>query len=193
LLATEFVAHKFDIQWLLRELALTHTYQRAGVAEFALDTVPPQSYRVALEKPLSSEQLLASMLRATGKFDEVQGDAKQLADLQKEFDKAFANPPREPEVEHSPTVKAALFLLNDSTVIGWLAPSKNNLAARLAAIAEPAKLADELYVSILSRPPTSDETAAAAAYLEQHASDRGRAIRNLAWSLLASSEFCTNH
>ena len=142
---------------------------------------------------LQAEQLLASMLRATGKFNEVKNDPKQIAILQATFDKAFANPPREPEVEHSPTVKAALFLLNDNTVIRWLEPGKNNLVARLVAISEPAKLADELYFNILSRPPGSDETKEVAAYLAKHSGDRDRAIRNLAWSLLASSEFCTNH
>ena len=193
LMCNELAAHKFDMKWLLRELALTRTYQRAGAADFALDTVPPQSYRIALEKPLSSEQLLASILRATGKLDEIKDDAKQLAELQTKFDKSFANPAREPEVEHSPTVKAALFLLNDSTVLGWLKPEKNNLTARLAALSEPEKLADELYISVLSRPPTDEEKADVAAYLGKHADSREKAIRNLAWSLLASSEFCTNH
>jgi hypothetical protein len=193
LISHELAAHQFDMKWLLRELALSRTYQRSGVAEFALETIPPQSYRVALEKPLSSEQLLASMLRATGEYEQTKGDAKKLTALQAHFDKAFANPPREPEVEHSPSVKAALFLLNDDTVIGWLAPGKENLTARLAKIDDSDKLAEELYASVLSRLPTAEERAEVAAFLKSHGDRRDKAIENLAWALLASSEFCTNH
>ena len=31
LLAREFIAHRYDVKWLLRELALTETYQRSSL------------------------------------------------------------------------------------------------------------------------------------------------------------------
>ncbi|QDU31210.1 hypothetical protein ETAA8_63630 [Anatilimnocola aggregata] len=192
LLADELAAKDFDLRWLLKELALTKTYQRSTVASFAADDIPLQSYRVALEKPLLSEQLLQSMLTATGMSATVK-EAKQLADLQAKFDKAFALPAREPEVEHAPSVKAALFLLNDTTVIGWLKPQEDNLTARLEKLTDAGALADELYLSVLTRQPTADEKKIVADYLAKHADARTESIRTLAWSLLASNEFGINH
>lgn len=195
-LSAELGAHQFDMRWLIREIALSQAYQRSSVAaDDAAAEAPPHSFRAALEKPLSSEQILASLRQALG-------DGKPLAidladkgwiEWQTKFDKALANPPREPEVEHSPTVKAALFLMHDSTVLGWLAPSENNLAARLLKLDDSAALADELYVSALSRPPTEEEKLAVADYLTSRSDSRERAICNLVWSVISSNEFCANH
>lgn len=192
LISRELAAHDFDLRWLLRELALTRVYQRSTMAPFPADDIPLQSYRVALEKPLLSEQLLQSMLTATGMEGTVK-DEKQRAELQARFDKAFALPAREPEVEHAPSVKAALFLLNDTTVLGWLKPSENNLAARLEKLTDDAQLADELYLSILTRTPNEAERKVVVEHLARHAQQRTEAIRTLAWSLLASNEFGINH
>ena len=43
------------------------------------------------------------------------------------------------------------------------------------------------------RLPTEAERAEAAAWLAKHAADPEKAIARLAWALLASTEFCTNH
>ena len=195
-LSAELVAHQFDMRWLIREIALSQAYQRSSVAaDDAAAEAPVQSYRVALEKPLSSEQILASLRQALGDGKPLAIDLadKGWTEWQTKFDKALANPPREPEVEHSPTVKAALFLMHDSTVLGWLAPSENNLTARLLKLDDPVALADELYVSVVSRQPTDEEKLARADYLGSRGDRREQAISNLVWSLIASNEFCANH
>jgi hypothetical protein len=196
LLSSELAAHQFDMRWLLRELALSQTYQRSSLAaDESLLSAPPESYRLALEKPLSSEQMLASIRQALGspKPLAVSDDDKTWTDWQARFDKALANPPREPEVEHSPSVKAALFLMNDNEVQKWLKPEGNNLAARLAEITDPGQIAEELYVAVLARPAAADEQHSVADFLAPRANRRDAAIRMLIWSLLASNEFCANH
>jgi hypothetical protein len=196
LLAAELAAHQFDMRWLLKEIALSQTYQRSSfAADETMAGAPPQSYRVALEKPLSSEQMLASIRQALGDGKPLTIDAadKSWTEWQTRFDKALANPPREPEVEHSPTVKAALFLMHDANVIAWVKPDGENLASRLMKLEDPAALADELYVAVLSRPPAADEKQAVADYLAGKGDQRERSVSNLIWSLLASNEFCANH
>ena len=196
LLAAELAAHQFDMRWLLKEIALSQTYQRSSVAaDETMAGAPPQSYRVALETPLSSEQMRASIRQALGdgKPLTIDADDKSWTEWQTRFDKALANPPREPEVEHSPTVKAALFLMHDANVIAWVKPDGENLASRLMKLEDPAALADELYVAVLSRPPAADEKQAVADYLAGKGGQRERAVSNLIWSLLASNEFCSNH
>src|SRR5262249_50340213 len=66
LLATKFVEHHFYMKWLLRELALTQTYQRSSVLPENVKRPLPESFVTALEKRLSAEQLLWSVLEATG-------------------------------------------------------------------------------------------------------------------------------
>jgi len=200
LLASELAAHQFDMRWLLREIALSRAYQRAssladGAAGDPAAAAPPQSYRLALEKPLSSEQLLASVRQALGDGQPLVIDRadKEWIAWQTRFDKALANPPREPEVGHNPTVKAALFFMNDETVLSWLKPEGENLMARLLKQADPAAVADELYLSVLSRLPSEEEEAEVSSYLAARVERREKAVTNLIWSLLASNEFCVNH
>lgn len=196
LLSRQLAAHQFDMRWLLRELALAQTYQRAGFStDESLVAAPLESYRLALEKPLSSEQMLTSIRQALGgpKPLAVAEDDKAWKEWQARFDKALANPPREPEVEHSPSVKAALFLMNDNEIVKWIRPEGENLAARLAGLADSRQLADELYLSILSRAAEDEEKQSVADHLAARADRRDAAIRDLIWSLIASNEFCANH
>ncbi len=196
LLASELAAHQFDMRWLLREIALSQTYQRAGSApDDSFVNAAPDKYRLAIEKPLSSEQMLASLRQAAsdGLPIVIATSDKPWIEWQTRFDKALANPPREPEVEHNPTVKAALFLMNDATVLGWLEPEGQNLAARLRGESDPDQLADELYLAVLSREPADDERREVAEYLAARSDRREQALCNLIWGLLASNEFCANH
>lgn len=187
LLAQEFVAHQFDMKWLLRELALTETYQRSSVLPTGLMQEPPlDRYVVALEKPLSAEQLATSAWLATGHVLPVPDDVK------KKFLTAYANPPREPEGEFAPSVKAALFLSHDATVLGWLTPGNGNLAERAASESDATQCVELIYQTVLSRGATAEESAA----MEDHvatATDRSKATGQAIWALLTSTEFCVNH
>jgi hypothetical protein len=208
LLGKELAAHQFDMRWLLRELALSRTYQRSSRfvdSTTLVDEIPPESYRLALEKPLLAEQMLVSVAVATEMkiagltLDPKPGTEmpasvrKSLEPVTKKFAAAFANPPRDPEVDHHPALRGALFLMNDDTVMRWLEPKEGNLTDRLAKLDDNDKTAEELYLSILSRRPTDAERQEVADYLSKNTDRRPVAIRQLAWALLASNEFSVNH
>jgi hypothetical protein len=192
LLAREFVDHKFDMKWLLREIALSATYQRSSVLPAGADKMPPSSFLVAIERRLSAEQLLGSFLEAIGEGSLLQGQSPPEAARAK-FVKAFANSARDAEVEPDASLRAALFLLNDDTILGWLAPKPGNLVDRLTRIEQPEQLAAELYLSVLSRAPNVEELAEVKDHLTKYAGSRAKAVSQLVWALLASSEFCVNH
>lgn len=193
LLASEFAAHGFDVKWLLRELALSRTYQRSGLRPDDRGDLPPaRSFLVANLKRLSAEQLFWSVLEAAGR-DGAGGAGRDLDALRERFVKAFANEPREPEEEFNPSLKSALFLLNDGTVLSRLEPRSGNLVDRLSKLGGADAVADELYLSVLTRPPSAEERAEVAEYLDRHADRRAAALGRLAWALLASTEFCVNH
>lgn len=191
LLAKEFVAHKYDIKWLVRELALTQTYQRSGQLPSGEKTVKEEEFRTALERRLSAEQMLRNMLEATGEKT-VKGGAT-VDSTRAKFFQAFAYPPREPEEEFNPTLKAALFLLNDKAILAWLNPKPGNLIDRLQKITDDGKLAEEMYLSVLTRLPTAEEKQEVVRFLGERKDRRPAALRNLTWALIGSTEFCVNH
>jgi len=205
LLAKDFAAHKFDVRYLLRELALTKTYQRSGLLPdptgHGTRPVPLESYRVFNERPLSAEQLLRSMLVATspaGKDGRAKPQAMKAVETEFEklkpaFLKAFANTPKEPEVTFNPSVKSALFVRNSDAVLGMLKPRSGNLVDRLSKLKSAEAIAVELYLAVLSRRPTEDETKIVAEHLTANDTDKTKAVGQLVWSLLASTEFCLNH
>jgi hypothetical protein len=188
------VATDFDLKLLMHGIALSRVYQRttAGAAE------ERHRYQFGLERRLSAEQLLESMLTACGSSvagSSVAGGAVESPErraTREAFIKAFGNVPQDPELEFAPSLKSALFVMNDPLVQGLLQPGGGNLSERLAGISEPAAVAEELYLSVLSRFPDDGERAFVAEYLLQQ-SDRQQAVVNLIWSLLASTEFCLNH
>jgi hypothetical protein len=198
LLAGEFARHAYDGKWLLRELALTRTYQRSDLAPEGVDAdqVPPESFRTAIEKRLPAESLLRSALVAAGE-EEPAAAAKSIAAsfdaLKEKYVKAFASEPREPEDELSPSLRAALFIQNDAAVLDLVTPRQGNLVDRLANQTDSEQVAEELYLSVLTRRPSASERADVAEYLARNADRRTLAIGRLAWALLASVEFSVNH
>lgn len=197
LLAQEMVAHQFDIKWLIREICLSRAYQRSS--QMAAGQGPkPETFLVALEKPLAAEQVLRASLQATGEWQHLVATAKDPTkpipdELRLKFLKAFANPPREPEGEFAPSVKTALFIMHDATLQGWLTPQEGRLVQQLMMISDPGLIAEELYLSVLSRMPSDEERAEVIAALMSAGEKRSKVLENLTWALLATTEFCVNH
>lgn len=187
LLAKEFAGHDFDIKFLLREIALTKTYARSSrLPTGAKEPSHAKYFATALERRLTAEQLLQSVIAATGT------DAKTADTLRPKYLKAFANQPREPEDEVAPSLKAALFVLHDDAVLGLLKPKPGNLVEQAAKLSD-ADATDALYLAILSRKPSADERTAITRVLAKHPDKRAEAIGRVAWALLASMEFGVNH
>lgn len=202
LLAKELTDHKFDLRWLIRELALTQTYQRASLLPAGAQPPPEELFTVAKERPLSAEQLARAFLAATGEhervvggkaWDGVEGKKHTQKDFEKAFLAAFANSAKEPELNVNPTLRAALFLRNNDLVLWSLQRRKGNLIDRVATLTDAGQVADELYLAILSRPPVAEEKVELEKYLTKHAATREKALGHYAWAMLSSMEFFTNH
>jgi hypothetical protein len=204
MLADELAATKFDVRHFLRELALSRTYQRSSVLPPAIQDVPPESFAVAGFKPLSAEQLGWSLMQATGLTDAYRKRLgnnltervlyQGLAGNLQPFAATFGSPAGEPENEgFLATLDQTLFLTNGSLLRSWLAPQPGNVADRLNALAGPDALAEEIYLSVLTRRPTGEERKEIADYLRDRAKDRPAALQEIVWALLASSEFRFNH
>ena len=220
LLANEFLAHNYDIRWLIRELALTETYQRSSITSLNATQAAKaaDAFARGLLKPVSPEQLAWSSVVAT-EFTFVTMNAQEAA-IKKAEPEAAAVKIHDPlwreetlrktlkseldvvvarfagqggqKTSFEATADQALFLINGPNVQKWLQPQDGALTDRLQKLDSPTELAEELYVAVLSRPPTDDETTNVENYL-QSVSDRPTAIREMTWALLSSAEFRFNH
>ncbi len=105
--------------------------------------------------------------------------------------------------EATSTVDQALFITNGKPIRSWLSPAPGWLIGRSNAQTDPSAIAEELYLSVLSRRPTTEERAEVASYLasrttnlsktQNPAQERLAALCEMAWGLLASTEFRFNH
>lgn len=122
---------------------------------------------------------------------------EKLKGRRQTFVRLFGSLPGEARQDFQATVQQALFLRNGGEIDGWLNPSGENLTGRLAALKEPDEIADELYLSVLTRTPSQHERNAVTRFLEKSSKDakdgRKAALKELAWALLTSVEFRFNH
>jgi len=152
LLADELVAHKYDVQWLLREIALSKTYQRSSEVPAGLKEVPEDRYLVAALKPLAPEQLAFAVLQATGQTDAERHGRRDPADVV--FDAKL--PPR--------AVPAIADLLRDA--------AEAALDAKLAARAAP-------FRGTFGGPPGEPEDPGSATLAQALFLKHGGAVRGL--------------
>ena len=99
----------------------------------------------------------------------------------------------QPQSDFFATADQALFLANGGVVQEWLAPSGENLSARLLKLEDPRQLAEELYLSVLTRLPAEAEVAEITRYLAARPAEKSVVLQELAWSLLSSAEFRFNY
>jgi hypothetical protein len=199
----------------LAELTAART-THASARQDLLDRLA-ETYAVAPLKPLTPEQLHWSVLQATGILASYEAAAEAELDKKKPppagteravvrekdvhaklagnlspFVHLFGGGPGQPQFEFFATADQALFMENGDAVRSWTAVG-GPLAHRLSAIPQPAAVADEVYLSVLNRPPTPDETADVAACLARHRGKSAEAASELVWALLASVEFRFGH
>lgn len=141
---------------------------------------------------LAKKELTPEQQKDQAEFIEQTVHAK-VAGLVAKFLPLFAASSGQPQHEFFATVDQALFFSNGSEVSGWLRPSGDNLTARLKKLAEPQQIAEELYLSILARRPTAEETKDVASYLGGRKDEKDKALTEMAWALLTSAEFRFQH
>lgn len=221
-LAGQLAASNYSVKTFLRELALSTTYQRSSLLPVGVapDAIPVDSFAVATMKGLSPEQLFESLLAATNasailekQIDDAlleeatpneegaEPDLEKVAEARRlkraervaEFVTVFGSVPGQPAEDFSASLPQALFLANSETVSGWVPAKLGNLTERLLAMQDSKQLADELFLSVLSRFPIDEERQMVAEHLDAAGEDRGKAVVALVWSQLASAEFRLNH
>jgi hypothetical protein len=183
----------------------------------------PETYSVAPLKPMSPEQLAWSIMQATGVLGSTRASVehdlfvvdpkfKQLTQLDDKrmrfgerlvestvyqrlkgsaqpFISRFGRAAGQSQDAYDASVHQALFLSNGDPVQSWL----SGLAGRLAAIADPVTMADELYLNTLTRRPMPEEREELNRYTAARPKAKNQVLHEAAWALITSSEFRFNH
>lgn len=197
-LSRDFAAHNFDVKYLIRAITSSRTYQLSS-----RQTHPSQENlrlfgRMSL-KGLTPEQIFDSVAQATG-FYEVNQNRNPFAmednSARGEFLQMFGNS-HDTRTERQTTILQALAMMNGQFVTDATSVDKS---ATLGAIAEFPLLStseriEALYLAALSRKPRSDELPRLVKYVESGgpAKDPKRALGDVFWAVLNSSEFLLNH
>jgi hypothetical protein len=215
------VEHHYDIKGFLREVALSDTYQRSSLMSADSQNLPEGAFAVAALRGLSAEQLRWSVLQATGRIElhyaRLDALAKKASPVPEVIPvpawkvkttrnealerqtvslmAAFTGLPGQAEAGFQPVVDQALYLRNSTKLLPILQDDPGTLLARLNQISDIQSVADELYLSVLSRQPTEDEVAEVRQLLHSanNPTERREPMQALLWGLLLSSEFRLNH
>ena len=201
-LSKDFIAHNFDLRYLMRTIVNSRTYQLSTRSnEWNADDEVNFSH--AVPRRLTAEELMDAMTVATGSrmmFKEVPVSflAEALPDSKVGmggFLDLFGRPQRESPCEcerrSEVSLKQALNLINGSTVGDAVADPDGRLAKLIIEGAPDRKLVEDLYLAALTRMPTPQEFSNAERYLKQ-GGNRAERAQDLLWALLNSYAFLFN-
>ncbi len=192
-------------------------------AREALTTAWDRSFAAMELLPLSPEQLCWSAMQSTGQLElnrtaatkewdaknkpseadreDPEKQAARAAGIEKlyrdklrptedQFVRFFGGGAGQPQTDFFATPEQALYFENGGVIRGWA----STLANRAAALPDTKAMAEEVYLSTLTRLPDEAEVATLEATLASHPKEKKvEALGDVAWALLSSIEFRFAH
>lgn len=203
-LAKKFVSYNFDMKRLVKDICSSRTYQLSSrTNETNIDDT--RNFSHASVRRLRAEVLLDVISQVTSTPNKFKGlpqgaKAVQIADgnTSTYFLKTFGRSSRETvastEVKMDPSLSQSLHLLNGET--SHQRVKKGKLVQNMLKLKKsPDEIIDRLYLTCLSRSPTSEEKQKLMFHLNGLKDDKARAeiLEDIFWALLNSKEFIFNH
>ncbi len=204
-LANDIKQNGYYVDRLVRGIALSRTYAQSSEWVSADERPAPTLFAVSQPRPLTPRQLAASLriaARNPEKWPAV--DANAAWEKERESIESQANgwvrEFEQPGSNFQVAVDEALFFNNNSRVqddllrdsgdslIGYLKKTESDSSDK-----NVKEVANQLWLTVLSRSPSDEESSAAVAWLKRNEVNRVESIRQLAWALLAGPEFRFNH
>ena len=180
---------------------MSRVYQLSSTANDA-NKDDRQHFSHAFPKAMPAEVLLDAISQTTGVSEKFNGwpagyRAIQIWDnhMPSYFFRIFGRPVRatvcECERSNEPSIAQALHLLNAPEIFEKISHRHGQVRKLATSDMSPAELINELYLSTLSRLPTSAEKELMLSAFSE--SDHRAAAEDVLWALLNSKEFVFNH
>lgn len=184
-----FAANRFDVKWLIREIVNSEAFQAADVGPS--EDAMPQFYERARVRPLSVEELIASLHVATGL-----GVESALKSAPSEQMLKYLGEPTDGQGRFQGSLSEHLFLHNGDVFRGLCRPNKGNLPEKLLMGTESwDEKVERMFLSVLNRPVTSEERERFVQYLSVDTKDPKLAAQRMEdamWVLVSGSDFRFN-
>lgn len=188
LLSREFVDSGFDLKFVTRGIALSRAYQRTSRPGDAGEKQAELFGRMSV-KVLSAGQLYDSLVTIFGPPARARGvDSRPNA--RAEFTQFFSS---EGNLDLTAYRRGIPHLLRQMNSGQFAGPNTAALTTRLATPGRsPEAVANDLFLSMLARLPSSEEQQDFRAHVDECGS-LPTAFREWAWALMMTSEFSLNH
>lgn len=198
-LTQQFIAHAFDLKYLLRSIMFSQAYQRTSVLTHPSQR-DTQSFARMPVRGLTPEQLFDNLTTATGYQNPPNQPNQQFVvfndqSVRGQFLNRFATQERRTETQTS--ILQALALMNGKFISDATSLRSSNT---LAAVVDVPFMTleqkiDTLYLATLSRLPRGEERDRLLTYVQRGGAqnDHGAALADVLWALLNTSEFLFNH
>ncbi|MCE9530398.1 MAG: DUF1549 and DUF1553 domain-containing protein [Planctomycetes bacterium] len=195
-LTKEFADSKYDIRFLIKAITRTKVYQLSSRQTDPSQANPRHFARMNV-KALSAEQLFDSLALATG-FMETNTNLQQRQfnnGPRREFLTKFAS--TEKMTERQTSILQALTLMNGKFLSDQTSVERSQFLAGIADapfMDAPAKV-EALFLATLSRTPSASEAERFGGYVTRGGTENNekKALADVFWALLNSSEFILNH
>jgi len=199
-LKQEFVRNGFDVRQLMRTICQSRTYQ-LSIQKNKWNEDDRINFSHALPRRLSAEQMLDAVAVATGNRPKFASAPAGMRSVElpdgivsgNDFLSLFGRPKRQSACEcertSNVTLSHALNLINGTTISESLSAPTNRIAKVVETEKDDKKVVEEIYYSVLSRPPTANELAGTDF---SAGGSRLEAAQDLAWALMNSPAFLFN-
>jgi len=196
LLAREFAGHDFSLKFLIRVIVSTRAYQLTSRKTDSSQT-PPEMFARMSVKGLTPRQIFSSLAVALGTFQPftVPGQFNDRP-AEAEFFNTFSNE-SDSVLERPTTILQALVMMNGDLMTQGT--SIENSRTLRSVVEYPFFTTEDrieaLYLAALSRRPTEKEQQRLNTYVTDASpkDDVSKALADIYWALLNSSEFLFNH
>lgn len=210
-LVKDFVAHRYDVDYLIRTIMQSATYQTSS-KPLKENTVDDRYGSHFLIRRLPAEVLLDAYSQVTQTPEHFEGyplgtRGLQLPDtaVKSYFLTAFGRPERqqtrESERSSVPTITQALHIINGDTLNNKLRAPDSSIAMLLRLGFSDEQIVDYLYLASLSRHPSATERTTLLKALDSAEREkipgvdnpRRAALIDMSWALLTGEEFMFDH
>lgn len=197
-LSEYFVETGFDVNRLIRTLAMTRAYQLSSRSQ-SDDERPPELFARMAIKSLTAEQLYDCLIEGMRKRENApanQGMVGRSFDQRRTAFLAKFRAPTQGATEFESGIPQALTMMNGVMVRDATDLKNSDLLGSLEApFISDTQAVRTLFLSTLSRLPDADEQALFGEHVELGKSNgkRQQALGDILWAILNSAEFVLNH
>jgi len=199
-MAKEFAASGFDLKFLIRSIVLSDAYQRVSVGYSEKSKVELQMFAKMPVRGMMPEQLFDSICVATNmkqtepvmapQGPQINPLNQQNNQTRNQFLAMFNSQDKKNEAQTS--ILQALYMMNGPFVLSRYGHALNTIGTQNTSTE---RRVEAIYMLTLSRMPTSSERELMVKFINDGggSGDPAKAVADVCWVLLNSSEFLLNH